>query len=199
MQDGFFIALLSLHLLHSILIHMHTLSKENCQKIGYFQKPHGVYGSLVLQFNEGLEEWVEETPIFLVESEGILVPWFVIEDGVRITSSKTALVDLEWIEDEPAAKKLCGKSVWIEKMEGDEEFQEAEGSQWIGFSVSDIKAGYLGIVTEVNDYAGNVVLSLESPETSLLVPFHPNLLLNMDPEEKTMILSLPDGFSDIGT
>lgn len=142
---------------------------------------------------------MEETPIFLVESEGILVPWFVIEDGVRITSSKTALVDLEWIEDEPAAKKLCGKSVWIEKMEGDEEFQEAEVSQWLGFSVSDINAGYLGVVTEVNDYAGNVVLSLERSEASLLVPFHPNLLLDMDPEKKTMTLSLPEGFSDIGS
>lgn len=176
---------------------MQTITKENCQKIGYFQKPHGVFGSLVLQFTEGLEELIEEIPIFLVETEGILVPWFVTEDGVRITSSKTALVDLEWIEDEPAAKKLCGKAVWIEKLDGEEEFQDPEASQWIGYSVSDINSGYLGEVTEVNDYAGNIVLTLANSETTLLVPYHPDLISNLDPEKKTMMLILPEGYSEI--
>lgn len=196
-RDGFFIDLLSLHLLDPYFIHMHRISKENCQNIGYFQKPHGISGSLVLQFTEGLEEWIEESPVLFVESEGILVPWFLIEEGIRITSSKTAIVDLEWIEDEPAAKKLCGKSVWIEKQEGQEEFLIEENAVWVGFSVSDENMGFLGVVTEVNDYAGNVVLTLENNNTSQLVPFHPDLVIDINHQEKTLILFLPEGLSDM--
>lgn len=196
-RDGFFIALLSLHLLCPYCNHMHSISKENCQNIGYFQKPHGISGSLVLQFTEGLEEWVEESPVLFVESEGILVPWFVIEDGIRITSSKTAIVDIEWIEDEPAAKKLCGKSVWIEKMEGQEEILAEENSAWVGYSVTDEYMGYLGVVNEVNDYAGNVVLTVDKDKTSQLVPFHPDLVIDINRQEKTLILSLPEGLSDM--
>ncbi len=176
---------------------MHSISKKNCQNIGYFQKPHGVSGSLVLQFTEGLEEWIEDSLVLFVESEGILVPWFVIEDGIRITSSKTAIVDLEWIEDEPTAKNLCGKPVWIEKQEGQEEVLNEENSEWIDYSVSDVNMGYLGVVTEVNDYAGNVVLTLDKNSTTQLVPFHPDLVIEINRQEMTLILSLPAGLSDI--
>lgn len=88
---------------------------ENCVRIGYFQRTHGIEGTLVLDFSP---EWglsLASTTILILEINGLPVPWFIAEYGIRITSANTALVDLEWIEDDASAQKLCGLKVFLEK------------------------------------------------------------------------------------
>jgi 16S rRNA processing protein RimM len=176
---------------------METISKDLCLPIGFFQKPHGVFGTLLLNFEEGLEEAIEESKMFLVETDGILVPWFTPEDGVRITSTRTALVDLEWVDDENSARKLSGKQVWMEKNLLSDDNLPDQNSFWIGFRVNDIHKGFLGLVTEVNDYAGNLVLTLSRGDSTLLIPFHPDLVSHLDEQSGEITFELPDGLTDV--
>jgi 16S rRNA processing protein RimM len=176
---------------------MEPVSKNNCLKIGYFQKPHGVFGTLLLNFDESQEEEIENSQIFFVDIDGILVPWFVIEDGIRITSSKTALIDLEWIDDDNDAKKLVRKSVWILKNKDDEAKPVEEDITWMGYEVLEDKKESLGIITEINDYAGNLVLTIEKNGQELLIPFHPDLVSSIDDVKRAITFNLPDGLIDI--
>lgn len=176
---------------------MHTMDKDNCLNIGFFQKPHGVFGTLMLNFREGMEELVEHTSVFLVEMEGILVPWFTIEEGVRIISAKTALVDLDWIEDEESAKKLTGKNVWIEHTGMPQDIGAGDEPIWTGYRIYDNQSTYVGEVTEVNDYSGNLVFTVNISQGELLLPFHVNLLKKHDKKNKILILDLPEGLFDL--
>ena len=176
---------------------MHTIDKENCLNIGFFQKPHGVFGTLMLNFREGLEEIVEQTSIFLVDMEGILVPWFTAEEGVRIISSRTALVDLDWVENGESAKKLAGKAVWIDNVSLSVEMDTDNEPFWKGYLIYDIHSQYVGEVTEVNDYSGNLVFTLNTSKGEMLLPFHSNLLKKHDKKNKTLVLELPDGIFDL--
>ncbi len=176
---------------------METISKNLCLPIGFFQKPHGVFGTLLLNFEEGHEEAIEESKMFLIETDGILVPWFTPEDGVRITSTRTALVDLEWVDDENSARKLSGKQVWMEKnLLNDDNFPD-QNSFWIGFRVNDIHKGFLGFVTEVNDYSGNLVLTITKGDSTILIPFHPDLVSHLDEQSGEITFELPVGLTDI--
>ena len=176
---------------------MEPVSKNDCQRIGFFQKPHGVFGTLLLTFDEGMEETIEASQVFFVEMEGILVPWFVVEEGIRIISSKTALIDLEWIDNDTDAKKLVRKSVWLLKIKNKELKPMEENISWIGYEVFEDKKEYLGMITEINDYAGNLVLTIEKNGTELLIPFHSDLVTSIDDAKKTITFNLPEGLTDL--
>jgi 16S rRNA processing protein RimM len=176
---------------------MEPVSKINCLKVGFFQKPHGVFGTLLLNFDEGLEEKIENSQIFFVEMDGILVPWFVAEDGIRITSSKTALIDFDWIDDDNDAKKLVKKPVWLLINKNEEVKPVEEGSGWIGYEVFVEKKEFLGIIREINDYAGNLVLTIENNSREMLIPFHSDLVSCIDDVKRTITFNLPDGLIDI--
>nr|MBD3620862.1 16S rRNA processing protein RimM [Sunxiuqinia sp.] len=55
---------------------METIDKNSCQKIGYFQKPHGITGALSLIFEPQYDLSVENEPTLLLELDGLLVPFF---------------------------------------------------------------------------------------------------------------------------
>jgi 16S rRNA processing protein RimM len=176
---------------------MKTITRENCIEIGYFQKPHGVAGTLLLNFEEIYQETVETAEILFIETDGILVPWFTAEDGIRILSSKTALVDLDWVDDSTIAKNLTGSKVWVEKTSIRKHDNQQESDFWIGFTVKDLHKGYLGVVMEINDYSGNLVLTLQDGDTSLLIPFHPDLVVELDEQSRSLTFDLPDGLTDL--
>lgn len=176
---------------------MYSITKENTIRIGHFRKPHGVSGNLLLHMEEGHEEMLEDVTILFVETDGLLVPWFVAEEGIRTISSHTALIDLDWIEDEPAAKKLCGKDVWMIPPKGIENGVQPEIFDLKGFEAFDQQKGKLGVVTEINDYAGNIVLTVQQGGAELLVPFHEALVTGYDENRRIIIFELPDGLTDL--
>lgn len=161
--------------------------------IGQFVKPHGVYGTLLLSYDEGYEEMIADQQVLFVESDGILVPWFITEEGVRITSSKTALVDLDWIDDNLQAKKLAGRKVWITSNNRHDGPLADPVHLLTGYSVLDMNAGMLGTITEINDYSGNLVLTIDAKGNELLVPLHDDLIVKTDEKKRSITLKLPEG------
>ena len=62
---------------------METIPKTDCEKVGFFRKTHGVFGELVLEFEPQFEMSIENADRLFVELEGLLVPFFVLDDGFR--------------------------------------------------------------------------------------------------------------------
>ena len=59
--------------------------------------------------------------------------------------------------------------------------------------VIDTSAGDLGVITEINDYSGNLVLTIEKNGTELLVPLHEELVEQIDEQNRILTLKLPEG------
>jgi 16S rRNA processing protein RimM len=172
---------------------METIPKSDCQKIGFIRKTHGVHGELVLEYEPEFEESVVEAERYFLEIDGLLVPFFVAEDGLRFRSAKTALVTFDWVETEKYARRLVGSSVYLFNYEIIDEPEEATISQFLHFQLLDENGKKLGQISAVDDYSGNIVFTVDTKKGEILVPFNEDFLINLSEEQKTIQLQLPEG------
>lgn len=174
---------------------METIPKTECEKIGYFRKTHGVHGEVVLEFEEHFEYSVEEAERFFVELEGLLVPFFIAEEGLRFRSAKSAIVDLDGVKSDTYAQRLVGNSVYMYKTEIVDEPEESNLS-YNGYVLYDENRGKIGTIESTNDYSGNVVLTLFYRGVEVLVPFNQEILVEIDEQQKQLTMNLPEGLFD---
>ncbi|MCY1722658.1 hypothetical protein OU798_20075 [Prolixibacteraceae bacterium Z1-6] len=171
---------------------METIPKADCEKIGFFRKTHGVHGDVVLEYETHFEYSIEETDHFFVELEGLLVPFFIAADGFRFTTAKSAIVSLDWVDTEKYAKRLIGSSVYLYKSAIIDEPDESE-SMLEGFLLIDEQLGEIGMINQVDDYSGNIVLTVNYRGNEILVPYNDEIAVAMDETLKTITLKLPEG------
>jgi 16S rRNA processing protein RimM len=176
---------------------METIPKQNCQKIGFIQKPHGIHGELVIRFDEMYYETLEEYPAIFLEIDNLLVPFFISEEGLRFKSGESAIAKLEWIDSDKKAKELCGLSVYVDLEDVLELEDEMSPHELIGFQLFDETLGLIGEITEVNDFSGNLLLSVEYQGKEAMVPLNEDLIVRIDEENKEIELRIPDGLFDL--
>lgn len=174
---------------------METIPKADCDKIGFFRKTHGVFGELVLEFEPQFENSIENADRFFVELEGLLVPFFIIEDGFRFKTDNTAILTFDGVESEKYAKRMVGSSVFLFTSEifiHEELFE----SELVNYLLVDEKLGEIGNIDQVDNYSGNIVFTVNCKGKELLVPFNEDFLLEHDKHNKIIKLRLPEGLLD---
>jgi 16S rRNA processing protein RimM len=176
---------------------METIPKAECQKIGFIRKMHGVHGDLVLEFEPEFEWSVAEAKRFLLEIDGLLVPFFLKEDEFRFKSTKTAIVSFLWVENEKYARRLVGCPVFLFNSEIVDEAEEQLVSKFLHFTLADEKLGEIGTITASDDFSGNVVFHVQYKGDEILIPFNEDFLVSKDSEKKVITLRLPDGLIDL--
>ncbi len=175
---------------------METIPKTDCEKIGFIRKTHGIHGEVVLEFEEQYEYSVEDAERFFIELDGLLVPFFIVDDGLRFRSGKAANVKFDWVDSEPYAKRLVGRDVYLYQIEIVDEPDE-ESIHLKGFHLVDETLGEIGVIEEVDDYAGNIVFTLNYKGNELLVPYNDDILIDLNEEKRTITLRLPEGLTDV--
>ena len=176
---------------------METIPKADCQPIGFIRKMHGVHGDLVLEFQPEFEESVHDAQRFFLEIDGLLVPFFLKEDGFRFKSTKTAIVSFDWVENEKYARRLVGCAVFLFKNEILDKKKESTSSQFIHYLLFEEKSGEIGEITAVNDYSGNVVFEVRYKGNEILIPFNEDFLILANHDKKEIVMRLPDGLIDL--
>ena len=171
---------------------METIPKSECIKIGYLKKTHGVNGDLVLEFDPEFETAIENSAHFFVELDGLLVPFFIAENGFRFKTDDTAIVSFDDVETEKYAKRMVGMAVFLYKKDIGESNSELNVN-FEGYSVIDQNLGELGEIVFIDNYSGNIVITINYKGNELLVPFNEDLLIEMDNEHRKITLNLPDG------
>ncbi len=174
---------------------METIPKSDCERIGFFRKTHGVHGNVMLEFEPKFEYSVEETERFFVELEGLLVPFFIAKNGFRFTTANSAIVTLDWVANEKYAKRLIGQSVYLYNTEIIDEPEET-AEIFVDYLLIDEKLGEIGMISQVDDYAGNIVLTVNYRGNELLVPYNNDIAVSMNETLKTLTLNLPEGLLD---
>lgn len=172
---------------------METISKSECRKIGFIRKTHGVQGEVVLEFDPEFEDSVAEADRFFLEMEGLLVPFFISEDGLRFKTANSALIAFDWIKTENQARRLTGAHVYLYEQEIFQQVSELPHSQLINYRLTDETNREIGLVTAVDDYSGNVVLTVDASVQEILVPYNDELVIEKNDEKKILKLKLPEG------
>jgi 16S rRNA processing protein RimM len=172
---------------------METIPKADCDKVGFFKKTHGVSGELVLEYEPQFEYSIENADRFFVEIEGLLVPFFIVEDGFRFKTENSAIITFDGVETEKYAKRMVGSSVFLFKSEIVEMPDEPSESQFVNYLLIDEKLGNVGIIEQIDNYSGNIVFTINFNGKELLVPFNEDFLIEIDKNNKALKLKLPDG------
>ena len=176
---------------------METIPKNNCVKVGYVQKPHGINGELVIRFQEEYSETLELYPPLFVEVDNLLVPFFIAEEGLRFKSSESVITRLEWIDNEAKAKDLCGLSVYVNEEVVIEFEDEMSPHALVGYNLWGEDMGLIGEIKEVHDYAGNLLLSVDYQGKDVLVPLNEDLIVRIDEDQHEIELRIALGLFDL--
>ena len=79
--------------------------------------------------------------------------------------------------------------------------EEPEGeyswSYFIGFDVKDVNHGDLGVIEHVDDSTMNVLFVIRRGDDEILVPAHEEFIVELNHEERFMLLDLPDGLLNL--
>jgi 16S rRNA processing protein RimM len=176
---------------------METIPQNDCLKIGYLKKPHGVKGEVVLQFQPEFGASLEEEPGLFLKIDGLLVPYFPDKQGIRFRSGETALLKLQWIDDGSQAKEICGLEVYIKKEDWISEEDLDPLHDLIGFKLIDHKLGFIGPIENIMDYGGNLVIQLTYQGREILIPFNKDFLIRFDEDKRELEMQCPEGIFDL--
>lgn len=171
------------------------ISREEVCRFGFISKLRGISGELEIQFTDDVFDRGDADYI-VFELDGILVPFFWEE--YKFKNNEVAIFKFAGIDDEKQAKKYVGTRVFYPLSALPKEGGTASLKSWkalIGFKVVDSKGRNIGEVDNVDDSTQNILLYLkrEKDGTDFLLPFHEDLLLDVDFKERKLMMEIPDG------
>jgi 16S rRNA processing protein RimM len=171
------------------------ISKTEVFPIGHFYKTHGLNGELGFSFTSDVFDRTE-SPYWVLDMDGIFVPFFV--ETYRFRSDSSALVILSGIDDEMKARLLVGKTVYYPVSYDDDIDDETINTDiLIGYKVIDEVNGDLGEIKAVDDSTLNVLIMVSDGEREILIPVAGGFLTNLDNDKKVMYVSLPQDLIDL--
>ena len=164
-------------------------------------KSNGTDGEVLMTFlGMDPEEINPKEPVF-VEFDGLPVPFF-FESFTRRGTGR-ALVHLTGVRSLADADELAGRDVYVEAPE------EEDGEDIIGWTVLDATGTTVGTVRDYEDIPGNLCIWVERDSTDkpwndekkdaqekaheVLLPLHDDLILEVNPDTRTIMLEIPDG------
>ena len=173
------------------------IRKEDVYKIGRLGKPHGVKGEISFQFSNDVFDRVD-ADYLIIEVEGILVPFFIEE--YRFRSDETALLKLEDIDTQEAARELTNSDVYFERRLSDD--GEPSMAAIIGYRLTDdADDSEIGTVTGIDDSTANILFEVQksgAPDGSpILIPAAEEFITGIDSDKREIRVSLPAGLLDL--
>ena len=159
------------------------------QQIAKVLKSNGTDGGLLVGFRDIDPEDISLGEPVFIYFDGIPVPFFI--SYLTQLGNTRAIVSLNDVTSLEDAEELVGQSVWV-----DWEEEEGDG-EGLGDLVGWTLAG-AGRITGFLDIPANPCLEVETKNgTSVLVPFHEDLILSADPDARVLEMEIPDGLLDL--
>jgi 16S rRNA processing protein RimM len=176
---------------------MDQINKSDCLEVGYIQKPHGLKGEVVFAFEKEFEETFEDLELLFIDVDGGLVPFFIDDEGVRYRSDESAICKLELINSVEKAKELVGCKVYVWENEVITSDDQGVASVLIGMAAFDAKFGELGLVSRVDDFSGNLVITIAHPKAEIMIPLSDQVIVSIDEVKREIHLDCPNGLIEI--
>ena len=157
--------------------------------VGKTGKTHGIKGELTFEFSEDFD--IDECDYFVFEMDAIFVPFFI--NAYRFKNDTTALILLDGITDEPRARELSGKSVYVKRDVLGQPTEAPTLSYFVGFSVHEQSYGVLGVIDGVDESTANALFMIGER----LIPVSESYITDIDHDKRILHMTLPEGLLDL--
>jgi len=153
---------------------------------------HGVKGHLKIALYHKIT--IQEGTWCFLEIQEKPVPFFV--EQILERAEDYFIVKLRGI-DTPEESSSFRKTLFhLSEQAGKQGFEESAGDSdtgFLGYQIFDATQNEVGLVTDVYDNSGQILLQVKRGSVTHLVPFHSDWLIQLNDDEKKLVLNLPDG------
>ena len=175
-------------------------------------KSNGTDGELVLGFREIAPEDINlQEPVFII-FDGLPVPFYI--ESFQKRGNTKALVRLTDICSQEDVEEIAGKAVYIEEDSLPEMSLEEDGFAalvgWVLLTPAGIpdqvgddeetvgddeemELYEVGEITDFIDIPNNPCIEVETENGAVMIPLHEDLILSVDPENRELIMEVPEG------
>lgn len=169
--------------------------KQGYIRLGKVLKTHGIKGELQISLDIDDVDAVEDLKVLFIDINKNLIPYFI--ENIRIGGQK-AIVALQDIPTVEKAAWLCGKVVFAdEKMLPERQQESFRPEQLIGYGVTDLKHGYIGLITQLLELRGHSLLQIDSDGKEVLIPYRDEIIQSVDEQHKTLHIEAPEGLIEL--
>ena len=165
------------------------MKKPDLQYLGEFIKLFSFKGEIIL-YSDNTISFIENLDTVFIDINGALVP-FQIKKSKSHKKNIFRLL-LEGISSESEAKDFLKKSVYIDKLENQDNINNIVDN----FNVYNNNE-YLGIVISTINKTGQTIIEVKMKEKIVLIPFVDEFIVEINHDLNKILMVLPDGLLDI--
>lgn len=165
--------------------------------VGKFNKPHGINGEISATFDIPLIP--ENLKFIIADIDGIFVPFFI--ENIRPKNQSTLLLKFEGFDDEIQVSELSNKDIYLKKSDIPDFEDDEDGiyaSDLIDYTILTSDNHTIGKITNIDDSTENVLFIIENNSgKTMYIPVVDEFIININNEELTITMDLPDGILEI--
>jgi 16S rRNA processing protein RimM len=171
------------------------MTHEEAFYIGYITKTKGLKGEVQLYF-EYDEPGLLELDVVFADINGKMVPFFV--SVYKMQPNNTCNIYFDDIDHIDKAQPLLRKKIYLplskmpDRSEDDFHYNDLKG-----FIVTDETIGELGEIIAINEYPQQFVATVSYQNKEVMFPLNEDMIIEIDEDEGTLLVDLPDGLLDI--
>lgn len=163
--------------------------------LGQIVKVANYDGTVTVKLSQQFTDIFRYSALLFIETEGKLVPFFVSE--YEFSGTDTLRVQFNGYESDTKVSEFVGCSIYLSS-DPDGSHCSKEEDNISGYTVFLKNNKVIGTVTGMIENPGQWLLTIITQGgKEILVPYHDDLVINMDYREKTIVLDLPEGLTDI--
>jgi 16S rRNA processing protein RimM len=164
--------------------------------LGRITKVSGYEGAVAVKLEKSFTENIPQMESVFLEIDGRPVPFFI--SGYDYSGADILKLSFEGYESEEKACGFIGCRIFLTETGSDGTLKKAESDNLIGYKVFLPDSNMLGTITDIVENPGQWLLIIESPaKKELLIPLHEDFIVSIDKKKKSVIMSIPEGLTDI--
>ena len=168
---------------------------EEAFYVGYITKTKGLKGEVQLFFEYEDPELLE-LDILFADINGKMVPFFV--SSYKLHTNGTGNFYFDDVDHIDKAQVLVKKKMYLPLSKMPDRSEEGfHYSDLKGYLVFDEVHGELGEIIEINEYPQQFVATVSYRDKEILFPLNEDMIVEIDEEEATLLVELPEGLLDI--
>ncbi len=176
------------------LLKMSTQQHTVVAKLG---KPHGISGAFRFYMLRELKGKNKFPKHFLVHEKGNLLPWFVVK--TEWIGFEEGFIWFEEITNPEKAKLYSGRELYLAEKDVTTYFKKDSSDYGflIGYNAIDETLGQIGVVQEIIENPGQILIAVKSGENEALIPLVEEFIVEINKKKKELQLNLPEGLLDL--
>jgi 16S rRNA processing protein RimM len=163
--------------------------------VAYIGKTVGYKGIFLINLLEEKAGLLKKPKFLFIEIDGLPVPFKIHEWTEK--SHYTYQISVEEISSDLQARMYMGYKCLLNAKDVKISSKNIDPDGLHGWQVYDGNGEYAGEITRVDNYAGNMVLTLQRDSDEILIPLAEDLILSINEASRKLILEIPDGLKEL--